>query len=269
MPATMMDLPDEVLLQVFVHLPVKSTLRLTRTSRRLGRIASSPWLWRVLCAADWQYWSECNADVQQRSSLPMAATNWMMLYYSRACQDKHIQDLLEGTVRNERLRMHRLRLIVQNGYESKDTLMRNWHVGNEDEYALAKQSVYSSASISRSYRPEPTYGFWAEVSVLSLRYFSREAVGQIQRDQALQWWTGLRQGGIRSLERGLLCFNYFGLAPSDEDMDTVNWPCWMIEEVWASADDFDVVGARDGSDGGRLPATVSKRAADEYSGASS
>ena len=73
---------------------------------------------------------------------------------------------------------------------------------------------------------------------LSLRYFSREAVFQIQRYQALQWWGERRQGGIRSLERRLLCFNYFGLAPSDEDMDAVRWPCWMGKEVWAIADDL-------------------------------
>lgn len=123
------SLPDEILLIIYIFLPVSDVIALLRTSRRFARIAEASSLWRAYCRRDYRYWSSEHA----------ISTDSKSLYRHRREKDRSVTQALEDVVQVAQDRVFKIRAIVDEGYDVKDVVLRHAQVKDDAEDALARR----------------------------------------------------------------------------------------------------------------------------------
>lgn len=189
MPASLTDLPNEVIFQILLHVPPSSTPALQRISRRFNDLAQS-FLWKHHCQTQFRYWSQGN-DIRDKLFSNEASTDWKQVFKRRHIADRTTSHELDSIIASQLDRIKSSEIIAGLGYDAKDTLLRNLSVGEDAEDVLAR------------------------------RYYSNAVLGHLHRKMAVEEWMKLKDGSPVPLERALAAFDMFVLHNREGDFDDV------------------------------------------------
>lgn len=139
MSVTLADLPNEVIFQILLYVPLDSTPTLLRVSRRFNE-AAQPLLWKFHCWTQFRYWSD-EHDIKHKFSNNALQVDWKGLFAKRHSVDRETNRTLDSIISSQLDRINKSESIVRLGYDAKDTLLRNIHVGEDAEDVLARQYV--------------------------------------------------------------------------------------------------------------------------------
>ncbi|KAI9844490.1 MAG: hypothetical protein M1837_005573 [Sclerophora amabilis] len=181
------DLPDEVLQSILYCLPPITLLSLHRTSKRLNSLANEPLLWRYICRTEYNHWDP-DHNIKEKLAAGIDAANWKELFYQRCRTDNKTSQLLNSLLASQTGRVGKIQEIVTQGYDIKDTLLRNIRTGDEAEDVLAR------------------------------RYYSDVILGHLHRTMAIKAWADVPRGGSASLEHTLGAFDMFVLHDREGDL---------------------------------------------------
>lgn len=138
MSVTLADLPNEVIFQILLYVPLDSTPNLLQVSRRFNE-AAQPLLWKFHCRTQFRYWSE-EHDIEHKFNNALQV-DWKSIFAKRHSVDRETRRILNSIISNQLNRILKSEKIVKLGYDAKDTLLRNLHVGEDAEDFLARQYV--------------------------------------------------------------------------------------------------------------------------------
>lgn len=139
MPASLTDLPNEVIFQILLHVPPSSTTALQRVSRRFNDLAQ-PLLWKHYCQTQFRYWSQGD-DTKDKLFSNEAIADWKKVFKRRHTVDRTTSHELDRIVASQRNRIKRSEIIAELGYDAKDTLLRNLSVEENAEDVLARRYI--------------------------------------------------------------------------------------------------------------------------------
>ncbi|KAI9788649.1 MAG: hypothetical protein M1816_006795 [Peltula sp. TS41687] len=192
MAPTLERLPNEIVQHILFFLPAESAVAVLKTSRCLNRVANEPTLWRHYCLRDFKLWDESH-HIRQRLTAPISITRWQQLYRQRVLTDRKTTSTLNSILASQPSRIAKFDAIVNQGYDTKDTILRHLRVGDEAEDVLAR------------------------------RYFSKALLGHLHRATAIKEWIKA-QHGCSTLERALVAFDMFVLHHPAVNFDSVSHP---------------------------------------------
>lgn len=144
MSVTFADLPNEVIFQILLYVPLDSTPTLLQVSRRFNEAAQAL-LWKFHCRTQFRYWSE-EHDIKHKFNNALQV-DWKSIFAKRHSVDRETRRTLDSIISSQLDRINKSESIVSLGYDAKDTLLRNLHVGEDAEDVLARQYV-TQAEIS-------------------------------------------------------------------------------------------------------------------------
>ncbi len=139
MPATIADLPNEVIFQILRHVPPSSTPNFQRISRRYNEIVQ-PLLWKHHCRTQFRYWSEENG-IKEKLSDNAAKVDWKCVFVRRHNIDRETSHALDNIISSQLGRIEQSERIVRLGYDTKDILLRHINVREDAEDVLARRYV--------------------------------------------------------------------------------------------------------------------------------
>lgn len=139
MPASLTDLPNEVIFQILLHVPPSSAPALQRVSRRFNDLAQSL-LWKYHCQTQFRYWSHGD-DTKAKLLSNEATADWKSIFKRRHIVDRTTSHELDNILTSQRGRIQRSETIAELGYDAKDTLLRNLIVGDDAEDVLARRYI--------------------------------------------------------------------------------------------------------------------------------
>ena len=200
---TLAELPNEVLRNIIFHLEPSDSLNSVQlVSRQFYTLSQEPLLWRYYCKTQFKYWDEKH-DIRRRFNAEAEETEWRALYLDRKNTDERTTSLLDSILSQQTKRITQANMIVEFGYDAKDTLLRH-----------------------RNCDPNAP-------DVLARRFHSNAILDHIQRAEVLKEWQKLamQQVGRHSditPERALACFDMFVLHEHSGDLDEVSS---MVDEL--------------------------------------
>lgn len=175
---SLLNLPDELLQSIFALVPLPSLVAAQSSCRRLFELAEEPLLWRDHCISGYRFWDN-NYDFVSRCHAPAAETDWKQLLMERKVQDKQVLRSLNNILETRVNRTIEMQNIVDLGYDAKDML-------------LGKYNIPEDAS-----------------DVLARKYWCNEALGCVERAEAIQTWERLSKEEDIPLEQALGVFDLF------------------------------------------------------------
>ncbi|EYE96325.1 YccV-like-domain-containing protein [Aspergillus ruber CBS 135680] len=176
------NLPEEVLYSILCYCHPTSSAALQQTARRFRNVTNEPLLWRFYCKTYFKQWDHRHRLPEKLAS-PVRSVNWKALYVSRHHIDRVTTNLLDKIIASQTGRINKFQMVVDFGYDTKDTLLRHLSVGPEADDYLAR------------------------------RYYAQALLTQLNRGLAIAEWAKIRTGEILSLERALGAFDLF--IPND------------------------------------------------------
>ncbi|KAE8449928.1 hypothetical protein EG329_007067 [Mollisiaceae sp. DMI_Dod_QoI] len=182
------DLPDEVLQQIICYCSANDVLlNVQRLSKRFGRLAGAPLLWRYHCKVGFTYW-DSKHRIRQKFLGNIADVDWKALYMYRSRVDTQTTELLDSILEGQIDRISKFRSISEFGYDAKDTLVRHCRTHEDAEDVLAR------------------------------RYYASAVLDHVHRSKALAEWRKVLYGESVSLERALGAFDLFILHDQYGDL---------------------------------------------------
>lgn len=137
MPTLLTDLPNEVIFQIFLHVPSSSAHALQRVSRRFKDVAN-PLLWKHHCQTQYRYWGGQHR-IQEKYADKAAKIDWKNIFLKRHVVDKDVNQLLDKMLASQEGRIEKSEKIVGLGYDAKDALLRNLNVNENAPDVLARR----------------------------------------------------------------------------------------------------------------------------------
>ncbi|KAI5265043.1 YccV-like-domain-containing protein [Aureobasidium subglaciale] len=178
-PTVLLDLPDELVHNIFLHLDASSAANFGQGSKRLYKISDTVSLWRRWCRDGWHYWEEREERPHPEHNL-QSATQWKQAYADKITQDKSVLSIFNDLLSTQQNRMARMHDIVENfSYDAKDVLVRQLHAPDDAEDVLAR------------------------------RYWSGVVLGLLHRYKAVQIWDKMQWQDYPPLEDALGAFDLF------------------------------------------------------------
>lgn len=187
----LLNLPEELINEVFVFLPWRELVACQLTCRSLWRISKESLIWRRHCINDYKYW-QGEGYFESLLRAPPASINWKQLFTHRKKQDRAIDQDLESILDSQANRVSTIHHTVLTRYDAKDALLRHLDVADDAE------------------------------DVLSRRYWASEILGSIERSEALEEWLKLAAGEDVPLERALGAFDLFVAAKPPLALDDIS-----------------------------------------------
>lgn len=139
MCSSIIDLPNEILFQILIHIPPHLTPAVLLTCRTLNDVAE-PRLWRYHCQTQFTYWSHKQGFHSQLAH-ETDSIDWRKTFAERYIIDKKTSYYLDGIIASQSGRIEKAENIVAFGYDAKDTLLRHMHVSDEAHDVLARRYV--------------------------------------------------------------------------------------------------------------------------------
>ncbi|PGH16083.1 hypothetical protein AJ80_05298 [Polytolypa hystricis UAMH7299] len=189
--ASLSGLPEEVLHAILCYLPPTSTAALEQTSTRFRNVTNAPLLWRFYCRSCFTYWDKKH-DIAHKYSSPIWVVPWKQLYKERHAIDTTTTRILDSILTSQTGRIEKFHMIVNFGYDAKDTLVQHAKAGTHLEDYLAR------------------------------RYYSNAILGCLHRTMAIPEWYRLKSGDDVSLERALGAFDMFVLETGRGDFNDIS-----------------------------------------------
>jgi len=137
MAASLNQLPQEVVYNVFLHVPPTSVPTLQLVCHRFHDI-SLPILWRHHCQTQFEYWDPRH-DIQNKLHVEVEKTDWKKLFAERHSTDRDVSRGIDNILASQNDRVPKTKSIVVHGYDTKDTLLRHLNVNREVEDVLARR----------------------------------------------------------------------------------------------------------------------------------
>ncbi|KAH0122639.1 YccV-like-domain-containing protein, partial [Aureobasidium melanogenum] len=136
---SLLDLPDELIHNIFVHLNASSATKFGQSSKRLYKISNTPSLWRRWCRDGWNYWEE-----QEDRPVPdynlHSQTEWKHAYANKVTQDKEVLAIFNDLLSTQQNRMARMHEIVElYSYDAKDMLVAQLSTPDDADDVLARR----------------------------------------------------------------------------------------------------------------------------------
>ncbi|EED14167.1 conserved hypothetical protein [Talaromyces stipitatus ATCC 10500] len=198
MPANLDDLPDEILHLILHYSDPTQCLALERTSRRFRGVTNEPLLWRQYCQSHFRYWDDKH-DFDEKLRRPPSTVAWKELFAERYFTDWVTTKVLDDILSSQSGRINKAQIIIDHGYDAKDTLLRHSRASTDlDDY-------------------------------LARRYYSNAMLGCLQRNIAIPLWADLKENGKETpLERALGCFDLFVPQCGIDSLDQIQD---MLDEI--------------------------------------
>ncbi|KAI9652452.1 MAG: hypothetical protein M1831_006795 [Alyxoria varia] len=151
MACNFLSLPDELIQQIFLDLPLDSLASCIRTCKRLEALSGTPLLWKPQCLMQYQYWSS-HHDLKTLLKAPSGEVDWKGLLAKRKNSDISISTQFNRCLPRYENRTQQLESIAVNGYDAKDWLIRQLDAPKTSEDHLARKYWASSllGTIERS-----------------------------------------------------------------------------------------------------------------------
>lgn len=185
---SLLDLPDELIHNIFVHLSASSAATLGQGSKRLYKISNTPSLWRQWCRQGWNYWEERDERPIPDYNVHLT-TQWKSVFADKVTQDRAFLSIFDDLLSTQQNRMARMHDIIETfSYDAKDMLERQLTTPDDAEDVLARR-------------------YWAGI-VLEL----------LHRYKALQIWDKMQYQDYPPLEDALGAFDIF-IQGSDSDFE--------------------------------------------------
>lgn len=176
--ASFLDLPDELLQEIFTYLSPSSTASLGLATKRLNKISNEPLLWRNYVLDTWKFWE--NETLRHQLISNPLSPSWRAMYGARSHQDRLVQQLFDDMLSTQKSRIERMEEIVQTfGHDAKDLLLQFSQTSDDVEDVLAR------------------------------RYYSEALLGLLNRQDALRIWADMEYQDYPPLETCLGAFDTF------------------------------------------------------------
>ncbi|QDS77906.1 hypothetical protein FKW77_000732 [Venturia effusa] len=193
------ELPNEIIETILSHLPPKSLITISKTSKKLHQIANTPLLWREHCRTQFRFWDPSHGLPSNFTS-PVNDINWKDKFRDRMNLERRVDQSMDALVNTQHDRlaiMERMLFISENvheyTYDIKEVLLRHCHAPKEREDYLAR------------------------------RYWAKAVLEKLHRGLAIDEWNKcMLRGGASSeqLERNLAAFDLF-VSNDEHDIDSV------------------------------------------------
>lgn len=131
-------LPDELIQQILRHVPPISIPALQQVSRQFSDLTKEPLLWRYYCVQNFRCWSQ-EHDIHQKLKGYVADVDWKHLYEHRHIIDCTTRRTLDSILASQTGRIDKFQKIVDLGYDTKDTLMQQYRIGDDADDVLARR----------------------------------------------------------------------------------------------------------------------------------
>jgi len=187
----LLDLPDEILHNIFSLLDVTSLVSTQNTCRRFFDL-DSPLLWRKHCISEYTYWHPTHNFSRILQQPAIVEQPWRGLLRERRTKDLRIRRTITEIIPTTVERLARLRSIVLDAEDAKDVLY--------DLLACPDDAL----------------------DVLARRYWINEALGSIDRTRAIEEWAKLADNTDVPLERALGAFDLFCCERPPETLDQIS-----------------------------------------------
>lgn len=189
--ATLLDLPDELIQEIFTYLPASSAAAFGSVAVRLNKISLTPLLWRDYCRDTWRFWQISDHPISTEDG--SSNDQWRELYVQKHIMDQETLQVFDDLLKTQQHRLERIQFIADHfKYDAKDLLLR-----------LLQTSVDVD-------------------DVLARRYYSNAILGLIHRTKALQIWDDMQYQDFPSLEKSSVAFDMFVQGSRDTDLDHLN-----------------------------------------------
>lgn len=135
------ELPDEILHSILRFSSPTSSIALGQTARKFQRIANEPLLWRFYCQSLFTFWDNRH-ELPKMLASPVYSVNWKQLYVMRHVMDSSITQTLNSILSSQTGRIEKFEVIINFGYDAKDTLIRHSLAINEDDCLARRLACY-------------------------------------------------------------------------------------------------------------------------------
>lgn len=135
---TLPDLPNEVIYQILQHLPPSGVPSLDLVSKRFQTLARQPVLWQQFCRRDFKFWDQ-RWNVEAICADTAATADWKSIYSERYNIDRSTTHQIDNILSSQTGRIRKSEIIVDLGYDVKDTLVRQLRVSDDAEDVLARR----------------------------------------------------------------------------------------------------------------------------------
>ena len=138
MRASLDDLPDEILHVILHYSEPEQCLALERTCRRFRGVTNEPLLWRHYCQSRFRYWDEKH-NLNDKLKQPPSTVAWKELYAERFFTDLITTKVLDDILSSQSGRINKAQIIIDHGYDVKDTLLRHARASTDSDDYLARR----------------------------------------------------------------------------------------------------------------------------------
>ena len=135
---TLFDLPSEVIDQIILFIPPAYLPTVELVSKQFNIFAKQPVIWRQHCQTQFSAWN-AGRKIDQRLAGNVRDTDWKAFFTERHGIDRAITREINSILNSQSSRIKKSTIIVQFGYEAKDTLLRHCNVGDEVDDVLARR----------------------------------------------------------------------------------------------------------------------------------
>lgn len=132
------DLPDEILHLILYYIDPVQCVALEKTCRRFRGVTNEPSLWRGYCQSRYQFWDNRH-NLAEKLQQPPSAVAWKELYAERYFTDWVTSKVLDDILSSQCGRINKAQIIIDRGYDVKDTLLRHARVGTDLDDYLARR----------------------------------------------------------------------------------------------------------------------------------
>lgn len=143
MVSSLDSLPEEVLHSVLYYCHPATSAALAQAARRFRRVADEPLLWRFYCQTHFKHWDH-EHNLLDKLARPVPSVNWKALYISRHLVDRATSRLLDSILASQTGRLEKIQMVIDLGFDIKDTLLRHGSVGPDTEDYLARRYALST-----------------------------------------------------------------------------------------------------------------------------
>ena len=175
------SLPNELLVNILLHIEPEDSLSISRTSKRLRQVADEPILWRKHCINSYRHWARRHHFTQKLQSPPQGV-DWKALLKERRASDRVINSEFHGILNYTARRIPRIEKIVDFEGDAKDAMLKHVREEHDSELPLARH-------------------FW-----------SKQILHRLGRGEAINTWTSLARGEEMDHALALSAYDVFVLG---------------------------------------------------------
>ena len=134
----LLNLPDEILQDIFQFVSDESIFAITRVCRRFYVLSNLPIAWRDRCKK-FQFWESRHKHAELLQNDSLLTMDWKRLFVRRYESDKRVTDLLNTIIASNTNKIDGFEKIAMEGYDAKDCLKRHLLVADDAEDVLARR----------------------------------------------------------------------------------------------------------------------------------